>query len=298
MNKTIQRPQTIQRPGAALAILFGTFFFFLCIFSLISGLIMPHVTDAVVSVRLLTFFQSLFLFIVPALITAVLSSRLPATALAIDHCPKLIPTLLILITFIVAIPAMDAIIIWNAGIHLPDSLSEFETMLRTLEDNAASATSLLMGNDTIGSLIVTILIVGIMAGLSEELFFRGALQRTLAATRMNRHAAVWIAALIFSFMHFQFFGFVPRLLLGAFFGYILLWGNNLWYCIIAHATNNILATITMWSAGRNGSTPSSDVSTIEQITGTTGLQWHLIIASVILTALALIQLKRTLNKNA
>ncbi len=296
MNQT--RP-TIQRPGAALAILFGTFFFFLCIFSLATGLIMPHVSDAVISMRLLTFFQALFLFIVPALVTAVLATRLPATMLAIDRCPRLVPTLFVIATIIVAIPAMDSIIAWNAGIHLPDSMSGIEQALRTMEDSAASATSLLMGSDTIGSLIVTILIVGIMAGLSEELFFRGALQQTLTSTRLNRHAAVWIAALIFSFMHFQFFGFIPRLLLGAFFGYILLWGNNLWYCIIAHATNNILATITMWQT-THSKAPGAVINpdTIALNIDSALPQIPLVIASVILTTLALILLKRQLNKNA
>lgn len=296
MNQS--RPK-IQRPGAALAILFGTFFFFMCIFSLVSGLIMPRVSDAVISMRLLIFFQALFLFIVPALITAVLATRLPATMLAIDRCPRLAPTLFIIATIIVAIPAMEYIIAWNAGLHLPESMGEIEQALRTMEDSAASATSLIMGSDTIGSLIVSILIVGIMAGLSEELFFRGALQQTLTSTRLNRHAAVWIAALIFSFMHFQFFGFIPRLILGAFFGYILLWGNNLWYCIIAHATNNILATITMWQT-THSEAPGTVINpdTIVQNIDSTIPQIPMIIASVVLTTLALILLKRQLNKNA
>lgn len=287
----------IQRPGATIAILLGTFFFFLCIFSLASSLIMPHIDDAVIATRLLTFFQSLFLFIVPALVTAVLSTRLPASFLAIDNRPRLVPTLLVTATLIAAIPAMNMIIEWNADMHLPDSMKAIEDIMRQMEDAAAQATTTIMGSDTIGSLIVTLLIVGVMAGLSEELFFRGALQRTFSSTRMNRHVAVWLTAIIFSAIHFQFFGFVPRLLLGAFFGYILIWGNNLWYCVIAHAANNILATLSMWHARNSNSETAIDLNTIGQSTDPTLPQWPLVIASLILTAIGLTLIYKQLNKH-
>lgn len=289
MNTT--RP-IIPRPGASLAILFGTFFFFLCVFFLLSSFIMPRMSDATLATRLLTFFQSIFLFIVPALITAMLSTRLPATMLAIDRKPRLTPALYIIAVTIVATPAMDAIVNWNAGLHLPESMSAIEQSIRTMEDTAEQATRTLMGTDTVGSMIISILIVGIMAALSEELFFRGAMQRTFCATRINRHAAVWLVAIIFSFMHFQFFGFVPRMLLGAFFGYILLWGNNLWYCAIAHATNNILATIVNWD------TIHTDTTANATPTATASWDILLITASITLTVLTIIRLKRILNKNA
>lgn len=287
----------IQRPGATIAILLGTFFFFLCIFSLISSLIMPHIDDAVTAVRLLTFFQALFLFIVPALITAVLSTRLPATFLAIEHRPRLVPTLLIIATLVAAIPAMNMIIEWNAAMHLPDSMKGLEDTIRQMEEAAAQATETIMGSDSIGSLIVTILIVGVMAGLSEELFFRGALQRTFSSTRMNRHIAVWLAATIFSTIHFQFFGFVPRLLLGAFFGYILLWGDNLWYCVIAHAANNIFATLSMWYARNDGTGIPVDLNTIGQSTDATLPQWPLVTCSLILTIIGLRLTYKQLHTN-
>ncbi len=286
----------IRRPGAAITILLGTFFFFLCIFSLVSSLIIPHISDAVTATRLLTFFQALFLFIVPALTTAVLSTRLPATFLAIDRRPRLIPTLLVIAVLTVAIPAMNMIIEWNAGMHLPDNMKGLEDIIRQMEETAAQATETIMGSDTIGSLIVTILIVGVMAGLSEELFFRGALQRSLSSTSMNRHVAVWLTALIFSAIHFQFFGFIPRLLLGAFFGYILLWGGNLWYCIIAHAANNILATLSMWHTRNAGSESMIDINTIGQSADAAIPQWPLVTASLILTAVGLTLMYRQLNK--
>jgi len=82
----------------------------------------------------------------------------------------------------------------------------------------------------------------LLPAFGEELFFRSALQGLFSRT-MNVKLAVWIAAIIFSAIHFQFYGFVPRMLLGAFFGYLLAWSENLWLPILAHFANNVLAVI-------------------------------------------------------
>lgn len=286
----------VARPGAALTILFGSFFFFMCVFSLVGSLLLPRISDPVIATRLMTLFQAIFLFIVPALITAVMSTRLPATLLAIDRRPGLWPVILIVLTQIVSIPAMNFIVELNANISLPDSLKPLEDAMRQMEAAAEAATSTLMGGSTIGSLIVTLLIVGVMAGLSEELFFRGAFQRIMQSTRLKPQAAVWIAAFVFSFMHFQFFGFVPRLLLGAFFGYLLLWSNNLWYCIIAHAMNNIMAVLATWSDNPAHADKLVDLNTIGQMSSPDTNTAFIVGISILWTAWGLVKIRRTFKK--
>ena len=62
----------------------------------------------------------------------------------------------------------------------------------------------------------------------------------------NKHLAVWIVAFVFSTLHFQFYGFVPRMLLGAIFGYAYLWSGSLWVPVIAHAYNNSSVVVMTW----------------------------------------------------
>ncbi|MDE7236909.1 MAG: CPBP family intramembrane metalloprotease, partial [Paramuribaculum sp.] len=57
---------------------------------------------------------------------------------------------------------------------------------------------------------------------------------------------VWIAANVFSLAHFDMSGFVPRLLLGACFGYGMLWSGSLWTAVACHALNNCMAVTAMW----------------------------------------------------
>ncbi|MDE7156082.1 MAG: CPBP family intramembrane metalloprotease, partial [Muribaculaceae bacterium] len=193
--------------------------------------------------------HDLLVFIIPAIATAMVSTRLPARLLMIDSKPTLIMILATLAAMIVSVPAMNLLVEWNNSVEFPDSLSEVAAQMRAMEDAAEKSVEILMGGTSIGSLIISILIIGVMAGFSEELFFRGALQRILSFST-NAHVAIWVTAFIFSAFHLQFFGFFPRLLLGAFFGYLLYWSGSLWLPIAAHVFNNSIVAIVQWMRQR------------------------------------------------
>ena len=95
---------------------------------------------------------------------------------------------------------------------------------------------------TIG-LILNLLVMGLVAALSEELFFRGLLQQIFIKNKVNVHVAIVIAAVLFSAFHLQFFGFLPRLFLGIILGYLYYITQNLWVSITAHFVNNAFAII-------------------------------------------------------
>ena len=50
--------------------------------------------------------------------------------------------------------------------------------------------------------------------IGEELLFRGAVQRLFLRWVRNPHVAIWVTGTLFSFIHFQFYGFLPRMVLG------------------------------------------------------------------------------------
>ena len=145
---------------------------------------------------------------------------------------------------------MNFIVAWNENLSLPASMSALEQSMRSMEDAAAAMTDILLGDTTVWGLISGVLIVGILTGIAEEAFFRGGLQKALSSAGINHHAAIWTAAFIFSTIHFQFFGFVPRLLLGAAFGYIYHTSQSLWVAASAHALNNSLVVVSAWLVNR------------------------------------------------
>jgi hypothetical protein len=238
--------------GKRLALFACITIFCLIIASVIVGFIRYKAGEnSVPMMRIAAVLQDILLFIIPALVTAILITRLPATFLAVDKKPKGVAVILAIATMICSIPAMNALITFNDGIHLPQSMAALEAAMRYTEEAAQKSIATLLGGDGIGSLAVSVLIVGVLAGFSEEIFFRGTFLRLLTTGRVNTHVAIWVVAFIFSAMHMQFYGFMPRMLLGAFFGYLLCWSGSLWLPIIMHALNNSLYIIGEWSAGGN-----------------------------------------------
>lgn len=135
---------------------------------------------------------------------------------------------------------------WNAGLDLPDFLSGFENWARRTEDTATQLTMYLTSFDSPGQFLIGLVVIAIFPAIGEELVFRGMLQPELHKATRNHHAAIWISAILFSALHMQFFGFVPRVLLGALFGYLYLWSGNLLVPMLAHFVNNGFAILMLY----------------------------------------------------
>lgn len=192
--------------------------------------------------------QNITAFFAAAVITARIYQRNPWPSLAFKGC-KCRDYLLMTVMYCLLIPSMNYMIEWNAGLHLPASMEAMEQSMREMEDAAKIVTDQLLSTQSVGGLIVNVLVIGVLTGICEEVFFRGALQRMLQKC-MPGWMAVICAALFFSLMHFQFFGFVPRFILGAFLGWLLLRSNSIWLSATAHALNNSLVVITTWITAR------------------------------------------------
>lgn len=126
----------------------------------------------------------------------------------------------------------------NMNLEFPESMRGLETLLREKEDQLMELTLYLTNFSGTGELLMGILVIGVLAGIGEEYLFRGILQPKLHHYTQNAHAGVWITAFIFSAIHFQFYGFLPRLMLGALFGYLYLYSGTLIFPVLAHILNN------------------------------------------------------------
>ena len=223
--------------------------FFLALNTIVSTIMIQLGGLTVATMRISIVLQNLIAMTLPALITAVLISRNPIKLFCLDKLPKWQDLVFMLLIIVSSLPAMNWLVEWNANISLPESMSHIEEVLRTMENEAEEFTKMLLINDSIYSLIVTILAVGVFTGFGEEILFRGTLQRVIELKKVNIHVAIWLTAFIFSAVHLQFFGFFPRMILGAFFGYMLWWSKSLWLPIIAHALNNSSVIINSYIYG-------------------------------------------------
>lgn len=189
--------------------------------------------------------QALVMFIAPSLVAARAISRRPGEFLTLNHPPRFLAILGVVFAYLIALPALNQLIYWNDNIVFPDALATWGETLREMEDTANNASAIML--DTTGwvNLVENLLVIGLLTAIGEELFFRGTLQNAAGAGGHN-HTAIWVVALIFSAMHMQIFGFVPRLLLGAWFGYLLFWTRSIYVPIIAHFLNNGVVVVFAW----------------------------------------------------
>lgn len=219
--------------------------------AIVTGGAMKALTAMKVDIMWSIVLQDVLLFIVPAILLAVICYKRPWHFLEVDHAPSWLGLAVVVLVWAVSLPALNWITDWNQNMHLPESLATLERALRAMEDSATALTKQLLSMTTVADLLLGVLVVGMMAGLSEELFFRGAMLGIMRRGRANIHVVIWAVAVIFSAIHMQFFGFVPRMLLGAWFGYLLLWTRSLWAPIIAHSLNNSAVVVMDWLADNN-----------------------------------------------
>ena len=148
----------------------------------------------------------------------------------------------VVLFMIIIIPFINLLGDLNHRLVLPKVFSGLEMWMKTSEDQAAELTQKFLNVRTIPGLFFNIILIALIPAIGEELYFRGAIQRVIQPWK-GIQVSIWITAIIFSTIHFQFYGFVPRMLMGAFFGYLLFWSKNLWFPVIAHFTNNAIAVI-------------------------------------------------------
>ena len=219
----------------------------------IGTIFLPFIGQGILSMLML---QDILAFIVPAVAFMMIVYHRPLHAMCLDRAPGLVSMLVVLAFFIISLPAMNWLVDMNQSMTLPSWMSGLETWMRATEDAAAEATEQLLDIHTVGELLACVFVVGFMAGLSEEILFRGAMLRTMQDSRLGTHAVVWIVAIVFSAIHMQFYGFIPRLLLGLWLGYLLVWTRSLWVPIIAHTLNN--STVVVFSYLSNKGVVSED----------------------------------------
>ena len=195
---------------------------------------------------------SIFMFVVPPIVYYYITRKENRTqALGLRRLSS--PWWLIIVAvalMIVSIPITTTLTTWNEGMHLGGAFSSIEKWMKELEETAQALTDKMTNVDTIGGLLLNLLVIALIPAVGEEMTFRGVIQQSLMR-RMNPHIAIILSAAIFSFFHFQFFGFFPRLFLGILLGYMFYITGSLWTSILMHFVNNG-AAVTLYYLGNIG----------------------------------------------
>lgn len=149
-------------------------------------------------------------------------------------------TALVVVT---SIPLVYGIYALNQKMTLPAGWENLEASWKAQEERAAATIGLLLDTPGTMALLLNLLILVLLPAFGEELIFRGLLQRIFHQASRNHHIAIWISAVLFSAIHLQWYGFLPRMMLGAGFGYLVVWSGSLFPAIFGHLLNNGMALL-------------------------------------------------------
>ncbi|MHA6248712.1 lysostaphin resistance A-like protein [Pontibacter sp. CAU 1760] len=190
--------------------------------------------------------------------------------------PQLWLVLLSGLLIVMIMPANSAVINWNANLDFPAFMDGFERWARQQEDQLAEIMKLITRFDTVTDLLVGLVVFALIPAIGEEIVFRGITQRQFHRWLGNMHVAIWLAALIFGAIHVQFFGFVPRVLLGALFGYLYFWSGRMVVPVVAHFVNNGFTVVMLYLYQTK--TVDADIESTES------MPLYLIFLSIVLSA--------------
>jgi len=246
------------------------------------------------TVRILKYFQvvqSFGLFIIPPIVVAYLFHGKISEYLHLNKAATFTTVFLVVILMFFATPFINFIGEINAQMHLPKWMSGIEEWMKESEDKAAVLTEAFLKVNTLGGLFFNLFMIAVLPAIGEELLFRGVIQRIFTRMTKNHHWGIWISAILFSALHLQFYGFIPRMLLGVLFGYLLVWSGSLWLPVIAHFINNGVATIAMYLIDMEVIKPEIEVI------GSTSGSYYIAIISLLVVGIFLWLIKTQNQEN-
>ncbi len=247
------------------------------------------------TIEILKYFQTvqaLGLFVVPPLILGWLYLGNIAQYLFLDRSFAFSSSIIVLVLMFAAIPVINLTGEINSKMQLPSSLGGVERWMQQSEENAARLTEAFLDVKTMGGLLFNIFMIALLPAIGEEFLFRGVIQRSFTRMTKNHHWGIWISAFFFSALHMQFYGFLPRFLLGGLFGYLLYWGGSMWLPIIAHFFNNAFAVLSMYLIDKG--LMSSEIENFGSVPGTS----YYAIISLALIAVLLVLFRKQNRGNA
>ncbi|OWY21291.1 CPBP family intramembrane metalloprotease [Sphingobacteriales bacterium UPWRP_1] len=199
--------------------------------------------DNIGILKILQILTTIGVFLVPAWLFAWFKSHNAVAYLHLQEKVQPKTAAVAAMVTISALPVMAFFMELNQSLTLPSFLQGLEQWMREMENSAEKLTYAFLEMNSPQQLLFNLLVIALLPALGEELLFRGCLQQLLTEWTQKPHKAIFITAALFSAIHFQFFGFVPRMLIGIFLGYLFYWSGNLWYPVLGHFINNALQVV-------------------------------------------------------
>lgn len=199
--------------------------------------------------RLLNTIGAFLIFFVPSLVLAKVINPKPFTQLGFQRNASMQQVMLVLIITFVSIIFGSTLGQLNEWIPLPASLhAKAKELEETYKASMMSMANMKNGTEY----MLTVLVLAAAPALFEEVLFRGGFQQVFVGMTGSKWSGIIITSIVFSMVHFSYFGFLPRFALGIVLGLIFYHSQNLWLSVLLHFCNNALVVTQLYITTQQG----------------------------------------------
>jgi len=232
--------------GGALAILIWT--------SMVGGNLLGMEKDMLnpanaTAVKVVQLVSSMAMFLIPAFVFARIVNRQPVRHLGLKT------------KFSISQIGLVIAMVF-AGFYLSGALAELTNLIpisakakaafEKMEKAYTDQVMIIANMKTFGEYIFSLAVIGLAPAIFEELIFRGALQQLMVKWTRSAWIGIIITSIIFSAIHFSYYGFLSRMFLGVVLGFMFHYSKSIWLSILAHFLNNGFAVTMMYIMSRQG----------------------------------------------
>lgn len=241
---------------AAFVGLIGGFFLYQVVGGVLTLLIFGMNLDnaPVNSLRLMTIAGQLLFILLPAIIFAKLF-YLNVSKIIRLRIPDIKEVLLFTVGIFILAPLLQSYLyvqnyIIEVLAHNIPIINTFKELFDSLNSLIEKTYGNLLNASNILEFLFVVVVVAIVPSVSEEVMFRGFIQRSFEQ-KLTPVIAGLITAVFFSLYHFNPYGFIPLAILGFYFGLAAYYSKSLIIPIFLHFLNNFSAVTVYHIVGSN-----------------------------------------------
>jgi len=206
-------------------------------------------TNDTTLLRILQPVTTFFVMAVPAIAFGLIMNRRPLQYIGFNGAISGKQFFLVIIIIVMGLLLSGSLSLVNEMLPLSKTA---EAYFKNLENEYNKQMMGIANMRSVQDYILSLFIIALMPAIFEEMLFRGALQPILINLTKNAFAGILITSILFSAIHFSYYGFLPRLALGLIIGYTFYYSKNLWLASITHFLYNAIGVSQLYSLSRKG----------------------------------------------
>ncbi len=223
------------------------------ILSMADDMLQPQYYYAIMAIQAISTF---FMFFLPVYFLALICYRKPLKFIGFNTNINYRQFFIVIGILILTFPLSGALAELNNIIPIP---KDWAIKFKAMEDSRAIQEAALININTFPKYLISLVVIGLLPGLFEEVCFRAGLQNIFIRWFKGPWVAVIVTSIIFSIIHISYYGFLVRFGLGIILGFVFYYSGNLWLSVLFHFLYNGLQVTALYAMSFSGKKSPKDI---------------------------------------